>query len=165
MPKIIAVEWPEESDLRPTLARANYHDAYSAPLADDRLSPVEIFLRASRATPAWVALLMAFRNAIVRHLGLKDVGAMSSHAGKPAEAYAVGDRLGIFSVYEIHADELVLGIDDSHLDVRVSILKRPGRYFVSTVVTVHNWLGRLYMMPVGKIHPFVVRAAMRRTKV
>jgi hypothetical protein len=36
---------------------------------------------------------------------------------------------------------------------------------VSTVVHVHNWLGRIYMVPVGRIHPFVVRAMMRRTAV
>jgi hypothetical protein len=36
---------------------------------------------------------------------------------------------------------------------------------VSTVVKVHNWLGRLYMAPVGQIHPLVVKALMRRADV
>jgi Protein of unknown function (DUF2867) len=60
---------------------------------------------------------------------------------------------------------LLLGIDDKHLDVRVSVFK-DGRsapsYVVSTVVHVHNLLGHLYMVPVGRIHPLVVRAMMRR---
>ena len=165
MSEVFAVDLPGESALRPKLARASFHDSYASPLADDTLTPVEIFMRSSRATPRWVDSLMALRNAVVRRLGLKDVGAMHDNADKPAQAYVVGDRLGIFSIYEIRADEIVLGIDDSHLDVRVSVLKRPGRYVVSTVVTVHNWLGRIYMVPVGRIHPFVVRAMMRRAKV
>jgi hypothetical protein len=165
MNEVFAVDLPETSALRPTLARASFHDSYAASLADDRLSPIEIFLRASRATPEWVGALMAIRNAVVRRLGLKDVGAMAANADKSAQAYVVGDRLGIFSIYQKRDEELVLGIDDSHLDVRVSVLKRPGRYVFSTVVTVHNWLGRLYMVPVGRIHPFVVRAMMRRAKV
>ena len=64
-------------------------------------------------------------------------------------------------------EELLLGIDDCHLDVRVSVLKPSGKsllnYAVSTVVHVHNWLGRIYVVPVGRIHPLVVRATMRRT--
>ena len=165
MKQILAVDLPDTSVLRPTLSRAFFHDSYAAPLVDQQLTPIEIILRSSQSTPQWVNRLMAIRNAVVRRLGLKDVGAMAGNAAKPAQAYVVGDRLSIFSIYEIRADEVVLGIDDSHLDVRVSVLKRPGRYVVSTVVTVHNWLGRLYMAPVGRIHPFVVRAMMRRAKI
>jgi len=87
----------------------------------------------------------------------------------PAAAYAVGDRMGIFSIYAQTPDELVMGIDDRHLDVRVSVLKRPdndpSKYVISTVVVVHNLLGRIYMLPVGRIHPLIVRALMRRAVV
>ena len=110
---------------------------------------------------------MSIRNRIVRQLGLKDVGSMSGETRKAASEYRIGDRLGIFTVMGKTQDELLLGIDDSHLDVRVSVLKPSGNsslnYVVSTVVHVHNWLGRIYMAPVGRIHPLVVRAMMRRT--
>jgi hypothetical protein len=169
MPLVTRTDLPTDSRLSPSLAGADFHDAYAAPLRDGALTPTEIFLKTIRATPPWVSRLMAIRNAIVRQLGLKDVGAMQDAANKPAEAYRVGDRLGIFTVFATGETELVLGIDDSHLDVRVSVSKRandrPMRYVVSTVVTVHNWLGRAYMAPVGRIHPLVVRALMRRTIV
>ncbi len=113
--------------------------------------------------------LMSIRNHIVRQLGLKDVGSMSGETGKAASEYQIGDRLGIFTIMGQTKDELLLGIDDSHLDVRVSVLKLSRQsslgYVVSTVVHVHNWLGRVYMAPVGRIHPLVVRAMMRRTSV
>jgi hypothetical protein len=117
--------------------------------------------------PAWVGTLMALRNRVVRQLGLKDVGAMHGATDKPAEAYRVGDRLGIFSIIGETENELLLGIDDHHLDVRVSVLKseRDGRpsYVVSTVVHVHNRLGHIYMAPVVRFHPLVVRSMMRRS--
>jgi hypothetical protein len=166
--KVTATTVPDESALQATLANADFYDAYEAPLSAAMLSPTEIFLRASRSTPQWVDDLMAIRNRIVRLFGLKDVGAMKVVA-KASDAYEVGDRLGIFSIFGKTEKELLLGIDDRHLDVRVSVLKsqRNGlpHYVVSTVVHVHNLLGRVYMAPVGRIHPFVVRSMMGRAEV
>jgi Protein of unknown function (DUF2867) len=166
--RVTATTVPNDSALQPSLADADFYDAYEAPLSTAKLSPTEIFLRASRSTPKWVDDLMAIRNRIVRLFGLKDVGAMKV-ATKAPDAYEVGDRLGIFSVFGKTEKELLLGIDDRHLDVRVSVLKseRKGlpHYVVSTVVHVHNLLGRIYMAPVGRIHPFVVRSMMGRAQV
>jgi hypothetical protein len=169
MRRVTRVDFPGESGLGEFRQGADFWDSWSAPLVDASLSPTEIFLRASRATPRWVSRAMAARNALARRLGLKDVGAMDAARGKPAAAYRRGDRLGIFTVFDVDASELRLGIDDRHLDVRVSVLKvsgeRAARYVVSTVVRVHNRLGRLYMLPVGRVHPFVVRAMMRGAEV
>ena len=168
MTRVTATSVPDDSVLQSRLAEADFYDAYEAPLAAASLSPTEIFLRASRATPHWVDQLMAIRNRIVRLFGLKDVGALKT-AGRAADSYKVGDRLSIFSILGKTENELLLGIDDHHLDVRVSVLKsaRDGlpHYVVSTVVHVHNLLGRLYMLPVGRIHPLVVRAMMARAEV
>jgi Protein of unknown function (DUF2867) len=168
MTNVTATTIPDDSALQPWLAGADFYDAYEAPLKIAMLSPIEIFLRSSRSTPRWVDDLMAIRNRIVRLFGLKDVGAMKA-VTKASDAYKVGDRLGIFSIFGKTEKELLLGIDDRHLDVRVSVLKseRNGlpHYVVSTVVHVHNLLGRLYMAPVGRIHPFVVRSMMRRAEV
>jgi len=167
MSAIRSVSVPANSALFESVAKASFHDAYSAPLSDGGLTPTDIALRALGATPAWVAGLMTLRNAIVRQLGLKDVGAMRARPSKPAGAYQPGDRIGIFTILANSDDELVLGIDDSHLDVRVAVTKPEGkasrRYVLSTVVDVHNLLGRAYMVPVGRIHPFVVRAMLRGT--
>ena len=168
METVTATDVPEESALRPLLPEAYFFDAWRAPLNGASLTPAGIFLQTVKATPAWVTRLMALRNLIVRQLGLKDVGPMTVVTDKPAQDYRIGDRLGIFSVFGNTANELLLGIDDRHLDVRVSVLKQGGElasYTVSTVVKVHNWLGRAYMLPVGRIHPLVVKALMRRAAV
>lgn len=165
---VVASTVPAASALRGWVADADFHDAWEAPLSNSALSPTEIFLRAAGAAPAWVGMAMALRNRAVRLFGLKDVGSMRAGGRRPAAAYGAGDRLGIFTVMSSEADELVLGIDDDHLDVRVSVSKPGGAaatsYVVATVVRVHNRLGSAYMVPVGRIHPFVVRAMMRRAR-
>jgi hypothetical protein len=169
MPAVIETNVPGDSLLYATLASADFYDAYEAPLSDQVMTPTEIFLRAVHGTPRWVARLMSIRNLIVRQLGLKDVGAMDDVADRVPGEYQIGDRLGIFTIFGKTDNELVLGIDDSHLDVRVSVFRsrndRPMRYVVSTVVKVHNWFGRLYMVPVSRVHPVVAKALMGRVVV
>ncbi len=169
MTKVIATTVPAESALQSWLAESDFYDAYEAPLPLNvaTLSPTEIFLHAARVTPQWIDNLMRIRNRVVRLFGLKDVGPMAATA-KASDAYQVGDRIGIFNIFGKTENELLMGIDDRHLDVRVSVMKsyRNGLpyYVVSTVVHVHNLLGHLYMVPVGRIHPFVVRSMMRRAE-
>jgi hypothetical protein len=169
MTTVIKTEVPPQSLLRKSLANATFYDAYAAPLGDEALSPAEIFIQVSRAAPRWASQLMSIRNRIARRIGLKDVGAMETATDKAAETYRVGDRLGIFRVFANTENEVLLGIDDRHLDVRVSVLKAQldsdTSYVFSTMVHVHNWLGHLYMAPVGRIHPLIVKAMMRRAVV
>jgi hypothetical protein len=72
-------------------------------------------------------------------------------------------------VLAIDEGELVLGIDDTHLDVRVSVLKqRAGAgacYVLGSLVTTHNLLGRLYMIPVAPFHRLIVVSMMRRARM
>lgn len=164
---ITGTDIPRESALRALLSPADFADAYRIELVNPNLTPTEIFLKAVSATPLWVDGLMAVRNFAVRFCGLKDVGGMRSYTGRLAADYRVGDRIGIFSIITIDERELVLGIDDDHLDVRVSIFKEitsaaTAQYTLSTVVHIKNRLGSAYMAAVGLIHPLVVRAIMRR---
>ena len=165
---VTSLELESPLDVPPTLARADFFDAFETPLRDVSLTPAEIFIKTTEAMPPWVSTLMALRNRLVRPFGLKGITAPATAARKPAQAYRIGDRLGIFSIFGQTQHELLLGIDDSHLDVRVSVLKPQGApvasYVVSTVVTVHNRLGRAYMLPVQLVHPAVVRAMMRRAR-
>jgi len=86
MRTVTATVIPGKSALQPSLATASFYDAYSAPLSDGALSPTEIFLRASRATPGRVGALMSISNRIVRQLGLKDVGSMDGKTRKGGTA-------------------------------------------------------------------------------
>jgi hypothetical protein len=163
--RVTKIAFPPESQLHPLLARAYFHDAFEAELRDVALSPVAIALRALRATPEWAEGLLALRDRMVRPLGIKTVGRLGKRDDRPPGDYAIGDTLSIFTVVAITPTEVVLGIDDTHLDVRIAFLKRLGdggsRYAVCSVVTTHNALGKVYMLPVAVVHPLLVKTMMR----
>lgn len=170
MNPVTPCEIPAGSLILTALPKRSFADAYRAPLAKPAASPADIFLAAARSSPRWIARLMALRNRLVRLVGLKDVGQFNAPAAAPApRSFAIGDRLGIFTIVAQTAEELLLGIDDRHLDVRVCVTRQPQAqppaYVVSTIVDVHNALGHTYMLPVSRIHPFVVRAMMRNAQL
>jgi hypothetical protein len=169
MTLVAQVPFPLESRLQPLLASAHYHDAFAAEMTDPALSPVEVIGRISAAFPDWAEGLLAVRNTVVKRLGVRDVGTFRKAPTAPGAVVAVGDPLGIFTVMSMDVAELVLGIDDTHLDVRVSVLKRRdargATYVIGSVVKIKNTFGRLYMLPVAPFHRLIVRESMRRAGV
>lgn len=158
-------EVPPFSALQSILSTADFFDCHSVELPPDARSPLELYLNVVARTPRWVDFLMAVRNKVVGRLGLKDMGALSRiDLDKPAQAYRIGDRAGIFKLLELHDREVVLGEFDKHLDVRISVAKQddPGKttVSVSTVVHVHNTLGRVYMFFVVPAHRVIAPATV-----
>lgn len=112
---------------------------------------------------------MLLRNKVVRLFGLKDLGGLGEFdTSKPASAYLPGDRVGIFTLISSADNEVLLGDSDKHLDVVLAVFRHPhvteGVQTISltTVVHVHNWLGRLYMLPVKPMHKFIAPAVLNR---
>ncbi|MGW2557959.1 DUF2867 domain-containing protein [Streptomyces sp. NPDC001514] len=68
-----------------------------------------------------------------------------------------------FAVKAVEGNELLLGEDASHLDFRASLLVGEEDVTLTTVVRIHNRLGRLYFAPVRYVHPFMARLRLRRT--
>jgi len=161
-----ASEVPSFSVLQESLRTAYFYDCYTIELPHDDRSPLELYLNVVAQTPRWVDFLMNVRNRIVALLGLKDMGALSHiDPGKPAHAYRIGDQAGIFKLLEIHANEVVLGETDKHLDVKISVAKQDEggntMVSVSTVVHVHNAMGRLYMFFVAPAHKIIAPATLK----
>ena len=113
---------------------------------------------------------MTLRNKIVARLGLKDMGPLRGiDPRKPSGAYRIGDQAGIFKILELHEREVILGETDKHLDVMISVTKQdmPGCTVasVSTVVHVHNVMGRLYMLFVTPAHRIIAPATVSRLRL
>ena len=164
--KVRRVAFPAESQLHRRLDQAFYSDAFETELRASGLTPVEIATHVLAATPGWVDGLVAIRDRIVRPLGLKAAGRLSlPDASRAPRAPAVGDAFSIFRIASVDGQELVVGIDDTHLDVRLSFLKRTAgpraSYVVSSWVKTHNLLGRAYMAPVAPVHRLLVGLMMR----
>jgi hypothetical protein len=164
-PPISAIEVPVTSDIAKQLQGADYFDSYEMPLEHAGRSALEIYLGAIRKTPAWINFLMAIRNRVVLLFGLKNLGHLAELSKtKVASDYRVGDRIGIFSLLSISDNEIIMGDADKHLEVKVSICKLSGEnkesVAATTVVHIHNPLGRVYMLFVVPIHKLVVPAVL-----
>lgn len=168
-PRAILSEVPPGSAINARLPGAYFHDCYVISVPDTTRTALSYFLTALANTPPWVNSLMALRNKMVRFVGLKDLGGLGELSpSKPASAYAPGDRVGIFTLISNSPNEALLGDRDKHLDVVLSVYKHPsgqgGVQFISvtTVVHIHNLLGRIYMLPVTPLHRFIAPAVLTR---
>jgi len=160
---------PSASELSPSLHDTYFHDCYQVDADQTDLSALELYLMLIAQTPAWVHFLMAVRNKIAPWFGIKDAGRFDAKdPAKPASDYRIGDRIGVFVLTSVSDDEVVLGESDRHLTVHVSIckVKRDGRasIAVSTVVHIHNALGRLYMFFVTPVHKIIAPAVLSRAR-
>lgn len=99
--------------------------------------------------PRWAMALMALRNAIVRPLGLK-----SDDIGEGQDT--------LFPITYEDADQLVLGVDDSHLNFRISFVRHDDRIHMATWVHRNNTLGRAYLAVIMPFHVLIVRDCMKR---
>ena len=86
MNHVTQIPFPPESQLHPLLAGAYYHDAFTAELADPALTPIEMMVRFGAAFPAWGEALMSLRNGVVKHLGIRDVGAFRKFDPNPPKS-------------------------------------------------------------------------------
>lgn len=163
-----ACEAPSDSLISPLLPGAYFHDATAIAVAGSQATALDHFLQALRHTPQWVDTLMVLRNRVVSLLGLKDLGALSHlDPAKPGSAYVVGERVGIFTLIRNTPDEALLGDQDKHLDVTLSVHRAAhpagsqATVTVTTVVHVHNLLGRIYMLPVTPMHRIIGPAVLK----
>jgi Protein of unknown function (DUF2867) len=77
------------------------------------------------------------------------------------------DNIGIFPVLAETPNQILLGLNDKHLDFRLLVdvvNQNGGRQIItaSTVVKTHNALGRAYLAFVKPFHKVIVPAMMAR---
>lgn len=143
---------------------ADFADAYEILVPKTKMTATELYRAITSQTPGWVDALMRLRNHVVKLFGLKNLGSMVNVP--PGEAIP-GKRMGLFEVVSSSLHELVLQDDDKHLLVQLSVLKQThdaahDKLTLSTVVHIHNTLGRAYMAFVGPAHKVIAPAVLRR---
>jgi Protein of unknown function (DUF2867) len=159
----VPVTLPSAGAIVPYLPGAHFADCYRVEVAHPERTALQHFVQALQATPEWVRRAMRWRNRAVALLGLKTLDSWDPQPGPPE----IGSRLGIFELVRLSDDEVIAGDADKHLRVVLSVQRLPAtahqRAAVSltTVVHIHNWLGHLYMLPVGPAHKFIAPRVLR----
>jgi hypothetical protein len=160
---VVECEFPSGSSLGQNVVRSAYfHDSYRAALARPDLGIIEIFFALFGHTPVWMKLLLIVRNAVAKVCGLEapSVGEIMKPAVR--SEYRVGDKIGPWPIFFIAENEIVAGRNNKHLDFRLSVLKALDgdvpNVVVTTICTVHNTFGKIYLFFIVPFHRIGVRA-------
>ncbi|MBE1282702.1 MAG: DUF2867 domain-containing protein [Rhodobacteraceae bacterium] len=136
---------PKASALWRMVREEDFIDGYAV---ESHLSPREA-MKVGLSMPGWAKALLRLRNLIVAPFGLKtDTSDTADNA--------------LFPVSHEDNDEIIVGVDDQHLNFRIAIRQQSGRIHMATWVQRNNLLGRLYLAVVMPFHILIVRDSMRR---
>jgi hypothetical protein len=160
--QVIECELPPGSALGgDTIRNAYFHDSYRVPLARPQLGMVDIFFALFGHTPPWMKGLLIVRNAAARLFGLEAPTAGEIMHPAVRSAYRVGEKIGPWPIFFMSDNEIVAGRNNKHLDFRLSVLKTKdgdgSSVVVSTVCTVHNVSGKIYLFFIVPFHRAGVR--------
>jgi len=158
MPIGARCQLPPESRLRDSLPRIDYLDSFEVPSRNREQDLVASYAAAVGYLPKAFKRLLVLRSRLVKPLGI--AGVSYADLARPIDivrSYAVGDKIGRWTLFAKYPDELITGANDRHLDFRVSVYRdaRP-RIVLSTAVMTHNTLGRAYLATILPFHRFGV---------
>jgi len=160
---VVECDVPATSVLsRELIGNAWFHDSWRAPLARPDLGIVDLFFALFGHTPRWMKFLLIARNAVARLIDLEAPTVAEIMRPAVRKEYQVGEKIGPWPIFFIGDDEIVAGRDNKHLDFRLSVLKaREGEaasVVVSTICTVHNVYGKIYLFFIVPFHRAGVRS-------
>ncbi|MCP4589579.1 MAG: DUF2867 domain-containing protein [bacterium] len=141
---------PQDTQVAGAFQRVDYADAFRIELPRDFAGDIDEVARTVAASmrPSW----------------LKD-GSKDREVRPPLQP---GSSVGHWPVFQRSNDEVVLGLERSFIDLRLSILLRDETTHMSvtatTVARYNNWIGVVYFVPVRYGHQIVLADTMRKTK-
>ncbi|MBP2550303.1 hypothetical protein J2858_003239 [Neorhizobium galegae] len=145
----------------PALLRADWADCYRlrVPARAD-LTAEDVARLALCWFPPWARLLLRLRDTLMKPFGLHSTRELAaSHA----------DRIGFFPMISRTDRQVVVGLDDRHLDFRlvIDVLDEgAGEVLVSFTTLVYRkvLLGRIYIAAITPFHRLIVQASLRQVR-
>ncbi|OCG07627.1 hypothetical protein A9G13_05215 [Gilliamella sp. wkB178] len=133
----------------------------------NNISPYEAYKMMTNHQPKWLGLLFSIRDFLGKIVAIEPIKGFDKLG---EDEPSIGSTVHFFTITEKDKQTLTLVVRDSHLDVCVHIrLLRANDYqnklYLITSVKNHNVIGKLYMLPVSIMHPFIVRNLFKNLKV
>ena len=168
--QIVECEFPVTSVLdRRVVEMASFRDSYRAPFHHPNATVVDIFFAIFGHRPSWMNWALLIRNRIAVACGLDAPSTTELLDIQPKPFYCVGDKIGPWPIFALMPNELVAGRNNKHLDFRLSIFKEKNceacSTVISTVCTVHNRAGKIYLFFIVPFHKWGVKQLIRRSIV
>jgi len=106
--------------------------------------------------PRWAKPLLRLRNVIVAPFGLKP--------GDQRVVQAGIDHIDFFPILSETDEQIVLGLDDRHLDFRILLERQTSQggtcFRLTTLMDRHNLFGRVYLFLITPFHKWIVRSVL-----
>jgi hypothetical protein len=161
---VVESDVPRNSALgKDLIERADFRDAYRAPLSSSAVSVVDIFFGIFAQRPGWMNLMLIARNKVAALAGLEVPTTLEITMMEKRDRYFVGEKIGPWPIFFLGSDELVVGRDNKHMDFRLSIMKihdDSSCVIVSTLCMVHNRFGQYYLSAITPFHKAGLRSLM-----
>ena len=127
------------------------------------ISAYDAYRIMTQSQPKWLKILFQMRDFIGRIVGIRTIKGFEQLSENIPN---IGDIVHFFNVIELEKDKLSLIIKDHHLDVCLHLRliddsDKQNKLYVITSVKNHNLIGKLYMVPVSVLHPFIVNRLLR----
>jgi hypothetical protein len=138
----------ENSNILKNFGPVDYCDSYRIQKSTDE--NIEEITGQIFKLPKWAHGLMKARHLIVRPFGLKTDKEIKS------------DKF--FPVIDKNEHEIIMGINDTHLNFRVSVLidRKKSYIFLTTVVQYNNFFGKTYFFFIKPFHRLIVYDVMKK---
>jgi hypothetical protein len=138
---------PENSMIQTDFGTVDYCDSYGKKTTGENIEEIanQLF-----KMPKWVNGLMKIRDLLIWPFGLKTAKETKSNK--------------IFPVIAQTENEVIMGINDKHLNFRVSVLidREKSYIYTTTLVQYNNRLGKAYFLLIKLFHRIIVRSMMRK---
>jgi hypothetical protein len=162
--KVSAREIPSSSVFSAELGKFHWWDSFESPLTRTELKMHELYLGIFVPPPRWLKLLLIVRTKVVSLFGINGPTAKQLDSVEIKSSYAVGEKIGLFTLFSQDDDEITTGGDDKHLEFRVSVMRinenGVNKVVLSTLVNPHNLFGRAYLFLIIPFHKLAVRTLM-----
>lgn len=154
---VVKCDVPMSSALdRSWVLRAYFRDAYRAPLNHSGARLQDIYFAVFAHLPWWMKWILIVRNRVATWFGLSAPTTEEVLHIEVKEGYRVGNKIGLWPIFGLSENELIVGRDNKHLDFRLSVLKLPegerASAVFSTVCSVHNRYGKIYLFFIVPFH-------------
>lgn len=144
----------------------DYFDIYKTEFKNEKLDVEKLinnFQKMSNNQPKWIKILMIIRNKIASLFGLK-----TTQLEKPTtpKNIKIGEKLGLFQLFGITDNGIILGKNDKHLNFRLlvfynEISKSIQIINFATLVKFNNQFGKFYFSLIKPFHKIIVKKMAR----
>ncbi|MEQ1977517.1 DUF2867 domain-containing protein [Xenorhabdus sp. SGI240] len=127
-----------------------------------KITAFEAYSKMTADIPLWLRIAFTIRDNISCLAGVKKIHGFSGEYLKKTLSH--GDYIDFFKILRIKDDEMCLLSEDVHLSVLISLNIFPDcnnepscKITVTASVIIHNFFGKMYMIPVSLTHDIIVK--------